>query len=179
MISRYLMDTGTAFDDWVKTYGRECPSRTVIDVLANDLAVAVAHGVAAHVPHRAAYAPDELDFPVRRRLIVQAAERAATGAERVVALHEVRRQAVRGKFVPAPQTGKEPALVAARLRVDEKCAVHGCLSEAHSDQWPTGAACFPVSKNCRYQAIVSLSPASRLCRAVHVNRRAAFVASRY
>ena len=31
----------TAFDDWVKTYGRDCPSRTVIDVLANKWALYV------------------------------------------------------------------------------------------------------------------------------------------
>lgn len=35
------MDTAAAFDDWVKTYGRDCPSRTVIDVLANKWALYV------------------------------------------------------------------------------------------------------------------------------------------
>jgi DNA-binding HxlR family transcriptional regulator len=35
------MDTALAFDDWVKTYGRDCPSRTVIDVLANKWALYV------------------------------------------------------------------------------------------------------------------------------------------
>jgi DNA-binding HxlR family transcriptional regulator len=31
----------TASEDWVKTYGRDCPSRTVIDVLANKWALYV------------------------------------------------------------------------------------------------------------------------------------------
>jgi len=35
------MDTAAAFDDWVKTYGRDCASRTVIDVLANKWALYV------------------------------------------------------------------------------------------------------------------------------------------
>jgi DNA-binding HxlR family transcriptional regulator len=35
------MDTAMAFEDWVATYGRDCPSRTVIDVLANKWALYV------------------------------------------------------------------------------------------------------------------------------------------
>ena len=102
--------------------------------------VALPAHVDQHVVDRAAYAADQLRLFVRRRLPVEAAQRAAAGVERQTRLHEAVGQSARGELAGAEGAREGAARVGPRLDVDEMGAGDAERREPHGSSVVSGIA---------------------------------------
>ena len=88
-------------------------------------------------------ATNELGFPVWRYLIVQAAQRPGSGAERVVDLGEIANQPTSIKFLAAIDAREESALILSLVQRNQEDPWYFGLAEMHAGLFLLVVANFP------------------------------------
>lgn len=84
------------------------------------------------VENRAGRTPDQLDFRMRRKLIVHAPQRTFFFVKRNIALDKVGIQSARFKLPAAEGAGEKSPLISDKVRGDDKRSLESCFDKFHS-----------------------------------------------